>query len=388
LIDYQKQFKKLLKQHAKYGYLRDPKIQKILEEIPLELILDESQLNRFVMNDLPALFFYKDQENVRTMSAPHMISMTLSMLELNEFDKVLILGSKGGLIEAAIANIVNEVYIVEEHEEIATITEEAFIKLGMKNIWVRRLNPYQGLPDHTFSKILITGAVPFLPKIILNQVKLNGIVVFPMILTNLNHQVIYQLVQRKNQFNIINFGSVIFSHLYTKNLPQMKIKEDFTVKTLINYAKKYPEKYIFKEKPFYEEYRNLPQLNLYQIHFDSTDKIYKSYAHPEDGEFQNFLKDNLVIYIENPDSNIIEVNFILSGKKAKYYFEKKSISIYPGHNNKIRFPIEFDLKDDVEIFDLTIESVDFYRIANGKLISYLLKTGNELNVSLEFQSSF
>ena len=122
MIDYQNQFKSLLKRHIELGYLRNPKIQEILEQLPLENILEESQLKKFVLNDMPALFYYKDSTDFRTISAPHMINITLSLLELNNSDEVLILGSKGGLIETVIAKIVKNVYIVEEHEEVASIT--------------------------------------------------------------------------------------------------------------------------------------------------------------------------------------------------------------------------------------------------------------------------
>ena len=181
--NYQDQFRNLLKLHIERGYLRDPKIQRILEEIPLNRILNEEQLQRFVLMDSPALFYYRDQQNVRTISAPHMISMTLSMLELHKDDNVLIIGSKGGLIEAAIAKAVAHAYILEEHEEVAALTEETFIKLGMTNIWVHRGNPFHGLRENgPFSKILITGAVPFLSRQLIEQLSVNGILVLPLML--------------------------------------------------------------------------------------------------------------------------------------------------------------------------------------------------------------
>src|SRR6056297_3493686 len=108
-IDWRSTFKNLLKQHVEKGYLRDERVREVLGEMPLERIFGEEQLKRFVLHDSPALIYFKDPENVRTCSAPHMISMMTSMMELSKNDRVLILGSKGGVIEGVIANIVKDV---------------------------------------------------------------------------------------------------------------------------------------------------------------------------------------------------------------------------------------------------------------------------------------
>ena len=231
-----------MKQHVERGYLRDPKIQRILEDIPLERILNEEQLRRFVLTDSPALFYYRDQQNVRTISAPHMISMTLSMLELQKDDKVLIIGSKGGLIEAAIAKAVAQVYILEEHEEVATLTEETFIKLGMTNIWVHRGNPFYGLQENSpFSKVLITGAVPFLSHQIMQQLSINGILVLPLMIHEPAQQAILQIVKTRKGLEIINYGGVIYSSLYSKHIPSLDRQRDLTFQKILDHGSRTPK---------------------------------------------------------------------------------------------------------------------------------------------------
>ena len=60
-INYQNLYRKLLSIHAKAGYLRDRRIQKILGDIPLELLFTPDQLNRFILQDSPVLFYYRDE---------------------------------------------------------------------------------------------------------------------------------------------------------------------------------------------------------------------------------------------------------------------------------------------------------------------------------------
>lgn len=220
----------------KAGYLRDHRIQKILGEIPLDRLFNEEQLQRFIFMDSPVLFYYKDQENVRTCSAPHMISMMTSLLELAPTDKVLILGSKGGLVEAVVAKAAVNVNIVEAHEEVASITEEAFIRLGLTNIWVHCQNPYLGLPDEApYSKILVMGAVPFVPVSILDQLSVGGIMVVPVMLDHPDHQEILQVFKENDGLSIVNYGGVIFQPLYTETLPP-RHERDLNFEKMRTYA--------------------------------------------------------------------------------------------------------------------------------------------------------
>lgn len=381
LIDYQSEFSNLLKEHVKQGYLRNPKIQEVLESIPLQYILDESQLDRFVLEDSPAIFFYKDQNNVRTLSAPHMISMMLSILELKETDKVLILGAKGGLIEAAIAKIVKSVFIVEEHEEIATVTEEAFIKLGMKNIWVHQGNPFHGLIDNApYSKILITGAIPFIPQRLINQLNPRGILVFPMMISRPDIQIIFQLINNDAKFNLINFGTVIFSPLYTENIPEINLTEDFTLRDLVIYAKKHPNEFIFKEKPFFEEFRQLPNLSIFQVKFQQNNEIFYSYSSKNDNLEHINLK--ISIYIKNP-GKAISTKLQIFNEFAAHKEIYPKISLYHGSDNLISFNINIPNKEGKYKYDLTVLSDDGYRLTNTKIIIYNVKNRDEMNLSIE-----
>jgi protein-L-isoaspartate(D-aspartate) O-methyltransferase len=272
-------FRKLLKTHIKAGYLRDHRIQKILGEIPLELLFDESQLQRFVLMDSPVLFYFKDEDNVRTCSAPHMISMMTSMLHLTPEDNVLMLGSKGGLMEAVIAKAAHRVFMLEEHDEVAAITEEAFIKLDLQNIWVRRQNPLLGLAEEApFDKILIMGALPFIPHQLIEQLADHGVLVVPFMLDHPDKQVILQIIKEANRLRIVNYGGVIFQPLYFQLTPAPDPRDI----TLTDLTEGLPSEGLREEpsmpdlntiKSFFDEFTRMPKLELSNIVFNQNESM-------------------------------------------------------------------------------------------------------------------
>lgn len=401
-MNYQKLFQTLLSKHMKMGYLRDPRVKEILGNLPLERLLDEDQLRRFILADSPVLFYYKDQKNLRTVSAPHMISMMISMLELDPSDNVLILGSKGGIIEATISQAVNKIKIIEQHDEVASITEEAFIKLGLKNLWVHRQNPLLGLPDNApYSKILITGSIPFIPYTLIDQLSTDGILVAPLIMSHPNFQNIFQINKQPKNLEILNFGGVIFGPLFFTELPKINPKKDITVQKIINLIKNERKSTILEKKEFFEEFRLLPKIEFHNLIFTETNEIFRN--HTIKMEKSNFISTNkkaiseidkeefvlnseLQISLFNPDSSPITISF-------EYYFpstnEKQVINdilLSPQIPISIKFNIQIPLKEGNYKIRFVCISLKRYRLGNGSAIIHVLKNENlgEWEISIEF----
>ena len=144
-------------------------------------------------------------------------------------------------------------FIVEEHDEVAAITEEGFVKLGLTNISVQRQCPLYGIPEEApFNKILITGAIPFLPHVLLDQLALNGIIVMPLMLTNPNLQIILQIRKREEDLEIINYGGVIFQPLYTTESPSFNEEIDLGFNKLIQIAEDKIQPALLDHKDFFE----------------------------------------------------------------------------------------------------------------------------------------
>jgi protein-L-isoaspartate(D-aspartate) O-methyltransferase len=118
-----------------------------------------------IYSDAPALF-YEDKENlasIRTISAPHMISIMLQKLILDDNDDLLILGAKSGYIAVLAQKLApkGRIVILEANSKIAKITSENLNNQNLNGeIEVIVRNPLEGFPELSpWQKILVTGAI-------------------------------------------------------------------------------------------------------------------------------------------------------------------------------------------------------------------------------------
>ena len=118
-----------------------------------------------IYEDTPTLFYFDREhpENVRTISAPHMIVIMLQNLVLKEDDDLLILGAKSGYISVLAHKMApkGKIKILEANSRIAKITQKNIEKLNLQDyIEVIIKNPLEGLPEYSpWQKILVTGAI-------------------------------------------------------------------------------------------------------------------------------------------------------------------------------------------------------------------------------------
>ena len=148
------------------GYLRDIRLFKAFLQVQLKQFIPKKLVNKVrLYDDAPVLFFFEEEnhETLRTISAPHMISIMLQELLLKEDDDLLILGAKSGYIAALAHNLApkGKILILEANSDIAEITATNLKKLNLdKDIEVILKNPLEGMPDMSpWQKILVTGAI-------------------------------------------------------------------------------------------------------------------------------------------------------------------------------------------------------------------------------------
>jgi protein-L-isoaspartate(D-aspartate) O-methyltransferase len=146
--------------------LRDIRLFRAFLDVPLkDFIPNEIQDQVRIYDDAPVLF-YLDKENpksLRTISAPHMISIMLQELILNDDDDLLILGAKSGYIAVLAHKLApkGKIVILEANSKIAKITKENLNNQKLNGeIEVIVKNPLEGFPELSpWQKILVTGAI-------------------------------------------------------------------------------------------------------------------------------------------------------------------------------------------------------------------------------------
>ncbi|MHA2429544.1 MAG: protein-L-isoaspartate O-methyltransferase family protein [Promethearchaeota archaeon] len=148
------------------GYLKDIRLFKAFLDVHLEKFVPKEILPSVrIYDDAPVLFYYERErpEKLRTISAPHMITIMLQNLILKENDDLLILGAKSGYIAALAHKLApkGKIVILEANSRIAKITQQNLEHLGLnEKIKVIVKNPLVGMPEMgPWKKILVTGAI-------------------------------------------------------------------------------------------------------------------------------------------------------------------------------------------------------------------------------------
>lgn len=373
-MNYQKLFCELLDVHEKMGYLRDNRIKKILEKAPLLDFFSPLQLQRFIIYDAPVLFYYKDENINRTVSAPHMISMMLSIMELSPHDHVLILGAKGGFMESIIAKAVSKVSILEENKEIAKCTENSLKKANIKNVIIEEANPLFGWPNQEiFTKVLITGAIPIIPANIYQQTQENGLIIVPFIHGDMNNQIIFQIIKRKINFDINNYGNVIFSPLYCSDLPNVDEKHDITMEKIITNIKIQNFYKNINQNDFSEKFIQIPKLAILPTAFDENEQISKEISGniPKLKKVENenspisLQKETIWVTLFNPEKVELEVSLEFQIVESDFSFFTPNILLHAVSESKIKIPIEFALKNGFLTLNIICKLKNGFRIAHS-----------------------
>ncbi len=148
------------------GYLNDIRLFKAFLTLPLREFIPKRCIKfSKIYDDAPSLFYFDktNPENIRTISAPHMITIMIQNLMLKEDDDLLILGAKSGYIAALAHQLApkGKIKILEANSLIAKITNKNLSRINLQgSIEVIVKNPLEGLPElKPWQKILVTGSI-------------------------------------------------------------------------------------------------------------------------------------------------------------------------------------------------------------------------------------
>ncbi|MFY0642892.1 MAG: protein-L-isoaspartate(D-aspartate) O-methyltransferase [Bacteroidia bacterium] len=135
----------------------------------------------------PADFEDKAYENIafpidggQTISQPYTVAFQTQLLDIEQGDKVLEIGTGSGY-QAAVLHILGaEVHSVETVQLLHEQSKALFSKLGLK-IHTYCKDGSEGLASQApFDKIILTAAAPTISKLLTEQLKVNGKLVAPV----------------------------------------------------------------------------------------------------------------------------------------------------------------------------------------------------------------
>ncbi len=181
--------KKTTSKAGDYAYQREMMVEQQIEArgIKNKKVLD-------AMNSVPRHMFvpaeyrrgsYFDQPlpigSGQTISQPYIVALMTEMLDVDNDDIVLEIGTGSGYQAAVLSTIVKKLYTIEIIEELGVKAAELLKSLEYENVEVRISDGGLGLPEKApFDAIIVTAAAPEIPDPLIKQLKAGGRMVIPV----------------------------------------------------------------------------------------------------------------------------------------------------------------------------------------------------------------
>jgi protein-L-isoaspartate(D-aspartate) O-methyltransferase len=190
-------------------YLKSKNIEDALRKYKREFFVPES-MKHLAYRDFPISIGFN-----QTISQPSTVVAMTEALDVKKDQKILEIGTGSGWQAAILSHLVGEkgfVYTIEVIEELAEFAKNNIKRLGIKNIEVFVKDGSLGLKERApFDRIIVTAACPDTPKPLLNQLKIDGIIVIPI--GNLYLQEMYIVKKLKDKIEKKSIGSFMFVQL-------------------------------------------------------------------------------------------------------------------------------------------------------------------------------
>ena len=117
----------------------------------------------------------------QTISKPSVVGIMTQALKITTRDKILEIGTGSGYQTAILSKLARRVYSVERFKPLYDEARLIFNKLNLNNITPIWGDGSQGIVEQQpFDRIIVTAAAEDPPPILLNQLKVGGIMIIPV----------------------------------------------------------------------------------------------------------------------------------------------------------------------------------------------------------------
>ena len=206
-----KGLRKKLIQTIKSKGINNANVLSAIGKVPRHLFMDSGFIDHAYQDK--AFPIGADQ----TISQPFTVAFQTQLLEVNKGDKVLEVGTGSGYQAAVLCELGANVYSIERQGE---LYKKAVNFLPSINYYPKKIiygDGYKGLEEEApFDSIIVTAGAPFVPKTLLNQLKIGGRLVIP-VGENIQVMTLYIRASEK-KFNMNEYGEFQF-------VPLLKEKE-------------------------------------------------------------------------------------------------------------------------------------------------------------------
>ena len=195
--------RKRLVDHLISRGIKSSSVIKSLLKVPRHLFIDSDfESHAYLDKAFPI-------DSNQTISQPYTVAYQTSLLDLSETDKVLEIGTGSGYQTAILMEISKNVYTIERQHKLYRRTKKLLSQLNYHPNKIIYGDGYEGLVEmHPYDKILVTAGAEEIPKKLLIQLKIGGIMVIP-VGKNVQEMIIVRRVSQL-KFEKENHGSFKF----------------------------------------------------------------------------------------------------------------------------------------------------------------------------------
>ncbi len=163
-----------LVQELKQKRITDIEVLRAIGNVPRHLFIDSS----FVK------FAYQDKAFPiaagQTISQPYTVALQSQLLEVEKGEKVLEVGTGSGYQAAVLMEMGVQLFSIERQRELYQRSTRLLKELGYQGRFILG-DGYEGLPPSApFDKIIVTAGAPVIPRNLLIQLKVGGLMVIPL----------------------------------------------------------------------------------------------------------------------------------------------------------------------------------------------------------------
>lgn len=166
---------KMVEHQIRARGITKPRLLLAMREIPRHLFIPPPY-NTSAYEDAPLPI-----GNGQTISQPYIVALMTELLDPQPDDRVLEIGAGSGYQAAILSRLVQHVTTIERIPGVADLARRNLEQLGLKNISIITGDGTLGYPGNApYDGIIITAATPEIPRPLIDQLAMGGILVAPV----------------------------------------------------------------------------------------------------------------------------------------------------------------------------------------------------------------
>lgn len=172
---YQKKRLKMVESQLRARGISQPELLNAMEFIPRHLFVEPALMDQ-AYTDAPLPI-----DERQTISQPYIVALMTEALELKGKGKILEIGTGSGYQTAVLAALCDRVFSLERLAPLALKARKVLDSLNYYNVVIRVGDGTYGWREEApFDAIIVTAGAPRIPKNLIEQLTIGGILVIPV----------------------------------------------------------------------------------------------------------------------------------------------------------------------------------------------------------------